>query len=212
MKNNNQYRISGEDYNTRIHKVAEKLWEDRDILHGSVLSWEKFTKDYMKYPLPKTDLESIYWARYRSTWAQEVMMCLWDCGYDAALIIKPNKGVEMFTGREAVRKIRIRMIKKIVTGLLNGAESCRLYKRGFCTSNFPRQADQDAEMLIENVHSLYARIDLAKNYTKEHKEELKDMIKKKLESLDRDAPANEISIIHPSRNKDVGKKLNQVAA
>jgi len=174
MRSNRYYINCGDVYDQRVIDVAEKLWKERETLQDQTISWEPFTEEYMKFGLPATKMDDVYWKRYRSRWAEDVSGLFLYCKYDALLIVRPNAGVKFLIGKDAVRKYQATGIKKMVNATKTAMLRCKKAKVAFPT--FSKSLNGFVHVLEDAMYSLSGRIQASEAFPKDQKKQLLEII------------------------------------
>ena len=178
MNERNGYRLGGDNYEEKISRAAERLWNDRLKLQDQLIDWEIFTTKYIKEKLPASQIQDVFWKRARSRWAWHITAYFFDCQYDAILNVTHNQGVRLLLDKEAIIKLQTRIITKLASSLgtaISRSDECRNIFPGY-----GRMKNALRDVLTDQMYALIGRVDSSLSFSKEHKEHLKQTIQAKL--------------------------------
>ena len=170
------------DYKNRIQYAAEKLYQEKDDLFAKIIDWNAVTVKYMGYNLPEDVLNDIYWKDYRSLWVMHINQYFAQHEYACLLFVKYDKGVELITGKNAVKEIFIKGCKKILNASKNQIK--RSDELIMAYSRFPSLLKiliSQKNFWTEGIYSLSGRVENERIVlTEKDKKILRKFIKKSL--------------------------------
>ncbi len=174
------YALTKENDSERIDYAVEKLYNEKDTDQLQI-SWEKFTTDYMKLPLPNGDeLLRNKWIDFRPTWVARINDRFIDVKYPLHLEVIWGTGVELYVENLAAMKKVVKKVRRQAKATTDATMECRRLAE---TKMFPRMKGLFAliDDTMRNVmFNVIGQIDSDPKLPKTKKEELKAAIRKGL--------------------------------
>lgn len=104
----NNYKLtptSNEEHRSKIERVANQLYEEKP---EGTIGYERFCLNYMKLPLPETELEIRDWKDVRSTvWCNQINNYFLENGLDCKLFTERDEGLKLEFGANSVKRTEI---------------------------------------------------------------------------------------------------------
>jgi len=176
----NKFSIKGEKGSLRIKDAADHLFEKLNDLIDRPITWNNFTKDYMKFYLPKSKIDNILWRGIRPTWVEAINKEFVRNRRPCKLHVVNKYGVQLMTDGQALLKDLVKRGKKQINTSTKTIETCKDAKISF--TKYPEivKAYEIWERNIEeNTFALAGRVENSK-LPDDVKLEFKKIIQKSL--------------------------------
>jgi hypothetical protein len=176
MKNKFEYQLKRDK--VKVENISEKIYQNKDKLSGvKNITWETFTKDYLKLELPVNDVERLYWVNRRTVWVDVINKELLKNGYGCQLSVVPAIGVCLLTNGQAVSQNMTKRTRKISNTFNTTIELFESMKESFPEAN--KLIESFQRMTIDNLYAFSGRVDNSK-LPRDIKRELKKILQKGL--------------------------------
>ena len=176
MDNNGIYALTKKSDEERIDYVVEKLHNEKDKV--TEISWEKFTTDYMKYPLPNGDeLMRNKWVDLRASWVAAINERFIDVRYPYHLEVVWGIGVELLSDNHAAIKKVVKKVKRQATATVKTTTECRRLAESKIYPKMNRLFSSIDNTMRNCMMMVWGEIDQDPKLPKNKKEELKKALR-----------------------------------